>query len=752
MFINDVHRKEEIQNIAVQRLKTFGIKYRAKKARVSQQVNKYGKKLFKVPLHRLETETVTLLNGQQLTIPKRIHDMCSFILSKVQTEGIFRIEGSKSRQHEIKLLLDSGRHLGPEQHVIDVAVVLKSFLRELPEPLIPSTHNDLFLMSTVGKKTTEDTIECLLLSCLLLPSENLNVLSYLMQFFCEVASFSVYNKMNFNNLSILLGPNIFPIDDKSVPKSSLTIMRICDITRLLIENSKAIGFIPDYIIKQIGQLSGTEQEKRRKSKPRSGVFNGLKKMVTISKVEEPQTVHASDLVTPNINSIKKRTDIGLSLKRKKEVVNKLPDCALLNTPFTPVKTPISVNPNGKKQNKRNSISDFDSSKEPKKLYSYMRTRSMKSLKEDDCNASNSCRSSLSTKSLLERRWSAVSSAAIFRNKKRVSCVPPTKKRESDCMQVCKTEFEDIKNRVCAIERRISLELNHVQNNNSVNVDMEAEGSVKNVQTVYQKTLETASLSPTTDQLARRLSKDLRIRRSGDQKIIRSPSARKIGTIRRRSTERERKTAQVTRNQSWHFEASTQAPLLPRLGVRRKWRCSKENVDLTPSKTDLNCQSTFQALSHPSHCSRSSLTESTTELWRNAESLFDPSKSVIDGGNGDVRASIAKLRSQNVGMVRAKARLFDKLKRPDSFIETTQKQSGEPARISSRRPKSSCMLQKQKLQQIGRHYVKNSNKMEFEGMALSPRIKSPLTLKTPKRLCRTPTVDKRTPFRVLATPM
>ncbi|XP_066258989.1 rho GTPase-activating protein 11A-like isoform X2 [Euwallacea similis] len=752
MFINDVHRKEEIQNIAVQRLKTYGIKYRAKKARVSQQVNKYGKKLFKVPLHRLETETVTLLNGQQLTIPKRIHDMCSYILSKVQTEGIFRMEGSKSRQHEIKLSLDSGRPLGLEHHVIDVAVVLKSFLRELPEPLIPSTHNDLFLMSTVGKKTIEDTVECLLLSCLLLPSENLNVLSYLMQFFCEVASFSIYNKMNFNNLSILLGPNIFPIDDKSVPKSSLTIMRICDITRLLIENSKAIGFIPDYIIKQIGQLSGTEHEKGRKSKPRSRVFNGLKKMVTTSKVEEFQTVPAPDLVTPNINSIKKRTDMGLSLKRKKEVVNKLPDCALLNTPFTPVKTPVSINPNGKKQNKRNSISDFNSSKEPKKLHSYMRTRSMKSLKEDDSIASSSCSSSLSTKSLLERRWSAVSTAAIFRNKKRATCVPSSKKRESDCMQVCKTEFEDIKNRVSAIERRISLELDQVQNNNSVNLGLEADGDVKSVQTVYQKTLETASLSPTTDQLARRLSKDLRIRRSGEQKIIRSPSARKIGTIRRRSTERERKTAQVMRNQSWHFGASTQAPLLPRLGARKKWRCSKENADLAPSETDLSCQSTFQVSSHPSHCSRSSLTESSTELRRNAELLFDPSKSIIDSGNGDARASIAKLRSQNVGMVRAKARLFDKLKHPDTFIETTQKQGCESTRMSSRRPKSSCILQKQKLQQIGRHYVKNSNKMEFEGITLSPCIKSPLTLKTPKRLCRTPAVDKRTPFRVLATPM
>lgn len=80
-----------------------------------------------------------------------------------------------------QLSLDRGCHLGTEHHVIDVAVVLKCFLRELPEPLIPPTHNDLFLMCSVGKRSKEELLDCLLLSCLLLPSENLNVLSYLMQ-------------------------------------------------------------------------------------------------------------------------------------------------------------------------------------------------------------------------------------------------------------------------------------------------------------------------------------------------------------------------------------------------------------------------------------------------------------------------------------------------------------------------------------------------------------------------------------------
>lgn len=62
-----------------------------------------SKKLFSVPIQNLENETVTLENGQQLVIPKRLYEICSFILIHVDTEGLFRKEGSKSRQNVIKV-------------------------------------------------------------------------------------------------------------------------------------------------------------------------------------------------------------------------------------------------------------------------------------------------------------------------------------------------------------------------------------------------------------------------------------------------------------------------------------------------------------------------------------------------------------------------------------------------------------------------------------------------------------------------
>lgn len=121
------------------------------------------------------------------------------------------------------------------------------------------------------------------------------------------------------------------------------------------------------------------------------------------------------------------------------------------------------------------------------------------------------------------------------------------------MRIPKIEYEAIKERVSAIESRISQEFSLVAvNKNSVREPLD---TIECVENQYQQTLEQtvpieASCS-TTDQLAKRLSRELKIRRSADQKIVRSPSARKIGSLRRRSKDNVR----LSRNQSWHISST-----------------------------------------------------------------------------------------------------------------------------------------------------------------------------------------------------
>lgn len=135
----------------------------------------------------------------------------------------------------------------------------------------------------------------------------------------------------------------------------------------------------------------------------------------------------------------------------------------------------------------------------------------------------------SVKSKVDRGWRAAA-AGLKRTRTYAALPNPEPAIPEDKINA---EYEEIKSRVSEIERRISLEL-----------DFRSPDGLEKVQTAYEKTLVNAEpLSPTTDQLAKRFSKELKIRRSADQKVVRSPSARKIGSIRK-SRELDRHSLKV----------------------------------------------------------------------------------------------------------------------------------------------------------------------------------------------------------------
>lgn len=163
--------------------------------------------------------------------------------------------------------------------------------------------------------------------------------------------------------------------------------------------------------------------------------------------------------------------------------------------------------------------------------------------------------------------------------------------EEDYVRIPKREYEAIKHRVSAIEKRISREFELVQttkqsdlsstesagggggasSSNPVQDDVAMTspplggggGTVKtiaNVQDEYQRALEeTDQLNRSTggtDELAKRLGRDLKIRRSAEHKIIRSPSARKIGSIRRRSRDHSSTSNKLNRTMSLNITTTT----------------------------------------------------------------------------------------------------------------------------------------------------------------------------------------------------
>lgn len=127
----------------------------------------------------------------------------------IEVEGIFRISGNSTRIKELQDAYDKGNapNLSNED-VHTVTSLLKRYLRELPEPLIPYTIFPSLVATTTEKDAEEiklATMQALL--CELQPT-SFHILDRLTQLLSKIAASSEKNKMSPSNLAIVVGPNV----------------------------------------------------------------------------------------------------------------------------------------------------------------------------------------------------------------------------------------------------------------------------------------------------------------------------------------------------------------------------------------------------------------------------------------------------------------------------------------------------------------------------------------------------------------
>ena len=89
----------------------------------------------------------------------RIQPLVITIRDQIESEGIFRKPGSRQRQRDLRDQLDKGDALPSVINVNDAADLLKAFLRELPNPLLPSEHFGTHI-SIADMKTCEGKDNC----------------------------------------------------------------------------------------------------------------------------------------------------------------------------------------------------------------------------------------------------------------------------------------------------------------------------------------------------------------------------------------------------------------------------------------------------------------------------------------------------------------------------------------------------------------------------------------------------------------
>ncbi|KAM7392703.1 hypothetical protein PAMA_007700 [Pampus argenteus] len=129
----------------------------------------------------------------------------------LQEEGLFRLPGQANLVKELQDAFDCGEKpsFDCNTDVHTVASLLKLYLRELPEPVIPFHKYEEFLACAklfgkddeMGMKELRKLVESL-------PPVNYNLLKYICRFLDEVQSYSGVNKMSVQNLATVFGPNI----------------------------------------------------------------------------------------------------------------------------------------------------------------------------------------------------------------------------------------------------------------------------------------------------------------------------------------------------------------------------------------------------------------------------------------------------------------------------------------------------------------------------------------------------------------
>ncbi|CAL8303707.1 unnamed protein product [Merluccius merluccius] len=148
------------------------------------------------------------ISGREIAFPI---EACVTMLLEcgMQEEGLFRVAPSASKLKKLKASLDCGvldvQEYSADPHAI--AGALKSYLRELPEPLMTTELYDEWIQAS-NIQDMDKRLQGLLGACEKLPTDNLNNFRYLIKFLSKLTEYQDANKMTPGNMAIVLGPNL----------------------------------------------------------------------------------------------------------------------------------------------------------------------------------------------------------------------------------------------------------------------------------------------------------------------------------------------------------------------------------------------------------------------------------------------------------------------------------------------------------------------------------------------------------------
>ncbi|ERF68489.1 hypothetical protein EPUS_05628 [Endocarpon pusillum Z07020] len=212
------------------------------------------KGVFGVPLDNLlQTQAAESTHGVgpgALKIPALLDDSVSAMRQMdMSVEGVFRKNGNIKRLKDMAEQIDANQIPDlSRENPVQIAALLKKFLREMPDPLLTFRLHKLFVTSQ--KIEEEKRNQVLHLTCCLLPKAHRDTMEVLFAFLKWVASFAHIDdesgsKMDSHNLATVMAPNVLYTSAKNptVDDSFLAIEAV----NQLIKSNETFSQLPEHI-------------------------------------------------------------------------------------------------------------------------------------------------------------------------------------------------------------------------------------------------------------------------------------------------------------------------------------------------------------------------------------------------------------------------------------------------------------------------------------------------------------------------
>lgn len=177
--------------------------------------------------------------GREVALPI---EACVMMLLEtgMQEEGLFRIAAGASKLKKLKAALDCStsqlEEFYSDPHA--VAGALKSYLRELPEPLMSYQLYEEWIQAS-NISDPDKRLQALWVVCDMLPKANKTNFRYLVKFLAKLALESDVNKMTASNIAIVLGPNLLwaKTEGSLAEMAATTSVHVVSIIELIINHA-----------------------------------------------------------------------------------------------------------------------------------------------------------------------------------------------------------------------------------------------------------------------------------------------------------------------------------------------------------------------------------------------------------------------------------------------------------------------------------------------------------------------------------